>query len=43
MKKEYKKPLAEMVEFGAKDVIMADVNLDDDDLGIGGASVPDEW
>ena len=44
MKKEYKKPLAEVIKFGAEDVIMDDTGLeDDDDLGFGNESVPDEW
>lgn len=42
MKKEYKKPLAEVIEFVAEDAIM-DI-LDDDDLPILPTdSVPDEW
>ena len=44
MKKEYKKPLAEVIKFGSEDVIMDDTGLeDDDDLGFGNESVPDEW
>lgn len=42
MKKEYKKPLAEVIKFEAEDVVMND--LDDDDLEIGDeVSIPDNW
>ena len=42
MKKEYKKPLAEVIKFEAEDVVMND--LDDDDLEIGDeVSIPDHW
>ena len=46
MKKEYKKPLAEIIKFEAEDVVMSDLGLgdDDDDIVINpGVSIPDEW
>ena len=46
MKKEYKKPLAEMIKFVPEDDIM-DLDIgagdDDDDIGFGSGSSVEEW
>ena len=45
MKKEYKKPLAEVIKFESEDEVMNDAGVgDDDDLEIGDeVSIPDHW
>lgn len=44
MKKEYQKPQAEIIKFEAKDVVMNDLDLGDDDIVINpNVSIPDEW
>ena len=45
MKKEYKKPLAEMIKFVPEDDIMdgLDIGDDDDDIGFGSGSSVEEW